>query len=69
MRPGCIETDDKEKKNGHLASIHAAAGLIGEDIEDRVEVFERVQRAFHLELVHIFVSLYASDQGSELFHR
>jgi hypothetical protein len=57
-----IEMDDKEKKNGHLVSIRAAAGLTEEDIEDRVEVFERVQWAFHSELVHIFISLYASDQ-------
>jgi hypothetical protein len=64
-----IETDDEEKKSGHLASIRAAAGLTEEDIEDRVEVFERVQWAFRLELVCIFNSLYASDQVSELFCR
>jgi len=40
-----IEMDDEEKKSGHLASIRAAAGLTEEDIEDRVEVFERVQWA------------------------
>jgi hypothetical protein len=64
-----IETDDEEKKSGHLASIRAAAGLTEEDIEDRVEVFERVQWAFRSELVRIFISLYASGQVSELFRR
>ena len=64
-----IETDDEEKKSGHLASIHAAAGLTEEDIEDRVEVFERVQWAFRSELVRIFNSLFASEQVSELFCR
>jgi hypothetical protein len=64
-----IETDDEEKKSGHLASIRAAAGLTEEDIEDRVEVFERVQWAFRSELVRIFKSLYVSDQVSELFRR
>ena len=64
-----IETDDEEKKSGHLASIRAAAGLTEEDIEDRVEVFERVHWAFCSELVHILNSLYVSDQVSELFCR
>jgi hypothetical protein len=59
-----IETDDEEKKSGHLASIRAAAGLTEEEIKDRVEVFERVQWAFRSELVCISVSLHVCDRVS-----
>lgn len=52
-----IETEDEDKKIGHLTSIRAAAGITKEEIKDRVEVFERVQWAFHSELVGIFTSL------------
>lgn len=52
-----IETEDEDKKIWHLASNHAAAGITEEEIKDSIEVFERVQWAFHSELVGIFTSL------------
>ena len=53
-----IETEDEDKKIGHLASIHTTAGITVEEIKDIVEVFERVQWAFRSELVSIFTSLH-----------
>ena len=52
-----IEMEDEDKKIGHLTSIRAASGITEEEIKDRVEIFERVQWAFHSELVGIFTSL------------
>jgi hypothetical protein len=49
-----VETDDEDKKNEHLASIRAAAGLTDEEIKDRIKVFERVQWAFCSNVVCIF---------------
>ena len=52
-----IETEDDTKATAHVASLQRAAGLSKAEVEDKVEVFERVQWSFRSAEVNFCIFL------------